>query len=79
MGKNNFGKKNFYLKKKNFWTSVFQKFMKKKREKLERSGLDHRVEKVPKFVPYKFHPRHKTVAPRSQLPHKKMENIISSG
>jgi len=53
--------------------------MKKKREKLERSGLDHRVEKVPKFVPYKFRHRQRIVAPRSQLSHKKMENIISPG
>ena len=78
-GEKKFWKKKIFLAKKNFWTSVFQKFMKKKREKLERSGLDHRVEKVPKFVPYKFHPRHKRGAPRAQLPHKKMENIISSG
>ena len=26
--------------------------------KKKNSGLDHRVEKVPKFVPYKFHPSH---------------------
>ena len=51
--------------------------MSKKIFVIECSGLHHRIENIEKFLPYKFHHRPHTVGARSQLPHKKMENIIS--
>ena len=57
----------------------FQKFISRKLLVLERSGLHHRVENIEKLLSYKFRLRAHRGGAQTQLPHKKIETIISPG